>query len=232
MRVRNRDRALALGLGLALAGAVLVAPREARAEDKGSCTTVANVGSKVWSKTPGFVKTAIAKAGPFGATAMEAMKMIDEGIKIWNKLAGDKTWAKIGPRRLDFGEWNTGTIFGSTERMFISGIPAVNPVEIDFHKLDHEGRVKVVVCKVPEKGKPKAVKSFEVEANAPKGKVKTVRIDSAKGNVITVVLHGKSVTNKLQYKVRARMIHPDDADATTVVTGERDGGKTTVSGQR
>ncbi len=119
---------------------------------------------------------------------------------------------------MDFEAWNKGTLFGSTERMFISGIPAVNPVEVDFHKLDHAGKVKVVVCKVPEKGKPVAVKSFTVDPDAKKGKIKTVRIDDAKGNIITVVLHGKSFSNKLQYKVRARMIHPEDDDAGTVPT--------------
>ncbi len=221
-RVAARSRILILGLST-LAGAYAFAtPDSAKAAD--SCTTVANVSSKVWKKTPGVVKTAISKSGPFGATAMETIKLIDEGIKIWNKLAGDKSFLKVGPRALTFEEWNKGTVFGSTERMFISTIPAVNPVEIDFHKLDHDGKLKVVVCKVPEKGKPTAVKSFEVAPGAPKGKVKTVRINDAKGYVITVVLHGKSVTNKLQYKVRARMIHPEDEDAGTVVTAPRGSG--------
>ncbi len=190
-----------------------LAPTDARAAD--SCKTAADVGSKVWKNTPGIVKTAIAKSGPFGASAIEALKLIDEGIKIWNKIAGDG-WGKIGRRRLDFETWEKGTLVGPTERMFVSGIPAVNPVVVDFHKLDHAGKVKVVVCKVPEKGKAVAVKSFEVDPDAPKGKVKTVRIDDAKGHVISVVLHGKSVAKKLQYKVRARMIHPEDDDADTV----------------
>ena len=202
-----------------------MAPHQARAAD--SCTTVANVGSKVWEKTPGVVKSAIAKSGPFGATAMETLKMIDEGIKLWNKIAGDESVLKIGARRMDFETWNKGTLWGSTERMFVSGIPAVNPVEVDFHKLDHAGKVKVVICKVPEKGKAVAVKSFEVDPDAPVGKVKTVRINDAKGNIITVVLHGKSLTNKLQYKVRARMIHPEDEDADTVPTPSREGGTAT-----
>lgn len=214
-----RIRPLALGFGL-LAGAwVFAAPSSAHAAD--SCKTVADVSGKVWNETPGVVKTAIAKSGPFGATAIQALKLIDEGVKIWNKLSGDKNWKKIGPRRMDFEAWNKGTLLGPTERMFVSGIPAVNPVEIDFHKLDHAGKVKVVVCKVPKKGKAVAVKSFEVAPDAPNGKVKTVRINGAKGHVITVVLHGKSATNKLKYKVRARMIHPEDDDATTV-TAPRD----------
>ncbi len=215
-----RIRPFALGFGLLTGGYVFATPSAAHAAD--SCKTVADVSSKVWKETPGVVKTAIAKSGPFGASAMQALKMIDQGVKIWNKLAGDKSWAKIGPRRMDFEKWNKGTLLGPTERMFISGIPAVNPVEVDFHKLDHAGKVKVVICKVPKKGKAVAVKSFEVAPDARKGKIKTVRIDDAKGHIITVVLHGKSATNKLQYKVRARMIHAEDEDAKTVTAPRED----------
>lgn len=187
--------------------AAVLAPRAAYAD---SCTTVANTSAKVWDKTPGIVKQAIASSGPFGATVIKAIKLIDEGVKIWNKLAKDDSWARIGPRRMDFDAWHTGTLIGPTERMFISGIPAVNPVKIDFHKLDHDGKVHVVVCKVPEKGKATVVNSFTVEAGAKKGLVKSITIDHAKGKIITVVLHGKSVAKKLEYKVRAKMIYEEE----------------------
>lgn len=200
-----RSRALVWTLSAGVPAAVFAAPTLAHAG--GSCATAADVSSDIWNETPPLVKNAIANTGPFGASAIKAIKMIDEGIKIWNKLSGNKSWAKIGPRRLDFGEWNTGTLIGPTERMFLSGIPAVNPVKVDFHKLDHEGKVKVVICKKPQKGKAKAVKTFTVEAGAKNGKVKSVIIDDAKGHVISVVLHGKSVAKKLKYKVRAKMIY-------------------------
>jgi hypothetical protein len=216
-------RWLSLAAVLAVPVALVAAPTQAHAAD--SCKTVADVSSKVWAETPPVVKTAISNSGPYGATAIKAIKLIDEGVKIWNKLAGDKSWAKIGPRRMDFGEWNTGTLLGPTERMFVSGIPAVNPVEIDFHKLDHDGKVKVVICKIPDKGKggAKVVKSFTVEPGAPKGLVKTVKIPAAKGNIITVVLHGKSATNKLKYKVRAKwLFEEEEDDSSTTVTAPRE----------
>lgn len=194
-------------------GAVLFFARPAHAGD--SCTTAANVSSKVWQETPPAVKTAIASAGPWGATAMKTLKFLDDGIKIWNKIAGD-SWAKVGKRRLDFDGWSKGTLIGSTERMFVSPIPAVNPVKIDFHKTDHGGKVKVVICKIPKKGKPKVVKSFFVEPDATPGLIKSVQIDDAKGHVISVVLHGKSFSNKLGYKFRAKMIYEDDPEAKTV----------------
>ena len=206
-------------LGAGLAAGVWLAPLAASASE-GSCATVADVSSKVWDETPPLVKNALATSGPFGASAIKAIKMIDKGIQIWNKLSGDESWSKIGPRRLDFDEWSTGTLIGPTERMFLSGIPAVNPVRVDFHKLDFGGKVTVVICRVPEKGKPTPVKTFTVAPDAPPGKIKSVTIDNAKGKIISVVLHGKSVGKKLKYKVRAKMLYDqkelDESSGTTV----------------
>jgi hypothetical protein len=142
--------------------------------------------------------------------------MIEKGIKSWNKIVGDKSWAKIGPRRLDFEEWNNGTLIGSTERLFLSGIPAVNPVVVDFHKLDGEGKVTVVVCRDPEKGKTREVATFTIDSKTKKGKVRSIKIPNAKGHVISVVLHGKSFSKKLKYKVRATMDYPKEEVTATV----------------
>ena len=213
---RSSTRLFALALGLSAPAVVCLAPQAAQAGD--SCTTAADVGSKVWNETPKIVKDAIAASGPYGSTAMKAAKLIAEGIKIWNKLAKDDSWAKIGPRKLDFNSWHEGKLIGKTERLFVSGIPAVNPVQLDFHKLDNEGEVRVVVCKVPKKGtgKPKVVKAFTVKAGAKKGLVKSVKIEDAKGKVITVALHGKSFSKSLKYKVRGKWLYAEEeSDGTT-----------------
>ncbi|MEM6994440.1 MAG: hypothetical protein AAF721_28250 [Myxococcota bacterium] len=214
-------RLLSFAAALAVPVAVAAAPSVAHAGD--SCKTVADVSSKVWKATPPSVKTAIASTGPFGATAIKALKFMDEGIKIWNKLTKDSSW-KIGPIGYSFGEWKQGRLIGSTERMFVSRIPAVNPVEVAFHKLGNDGKVKVVICQVPEHGPAKAVKSFTVQPGAKKGLIKKVTLNKAKGNIITVVLHGKSVTKSLQYKVRAKMLFEEDEPSGTTVTAPRDDG--------
>lgn len=216
-----------LALTLAVPTALLLAPDTAQAAD--SCKTVADVSSKVWAETPPSVKNAIANTGPVGATTIKALKLLDKGIRIWNKLAGDKSWAKVGPRRLDFEEWNKGKLIGPTERMFVSGVPALRDVQVDFHKLGNDGKVKVVICTVPQKGKAKAVKSFTVQPGAKKGLVRSVKIKKAKGNIITVVLHGKSVSKSLEYKVRAKMLFEDDDNGTTVTAPREDN---TVSAPR
>ncbi len=202
---------LLIGIGLLLGATVTpaVAGNQTKKVD-GSCNTVANIGSDVWKHAGPSIRGALTTTGPFGATAAKTLEMIDEGIKLWNKIVGDKTWAKIGPRRLDFDAWNQGKLIGPTERLFVSSIPAVNPVVVDFHKLDNDGEVKIVVCKIPEKGKAKAVASFTVDAKTKPGKVRSVDIPDAKGHVISVVLHGKSVAKSLQYKVRARFDYPKE----------------------
>ena len=214
-RVRPPVRLFALALGLSAPAALCLAPQTAQAGD--SCKTAADVSSKVWNETPKVVKDAIAASGPYGSTAMKAAKLIEEGIKIWNKIAGDDSWAKIGRRRLDFNAWHEGKLIGSTERLFVSGIPAVNPVQLDFHKLDNDGEVRVVVCKIPKKGtgKAKLVKAFTVKAGAKKGLIKSVKIDDAKGKVITVALHGKSFSKSLKYKVRGKWLYEEEEEGKT-----------------
>ena len=204
----------------------------AEAKKDGACGTVADTGSKVWKHTEPAVRAAMNASGPFGATAAKAATLIEKGIKVWNKLAGDKSWAKIGPRRMDYGEWNTGTLIGPTERLFISGIPAVNPVQLDFHKLDHDGKVTVVVCKVPEKGKAEELRTFVVDKKTKKGLVKSFTLNKVKGYLVTVALHGNSVGNKLKYKVRAKFIYDDNSTTRTASGGKRTGSSGKVSGKR
>lgn len=198
-------RRIAIGLCVIGAVAVLLTERDALATEEGSCTTAADAGSKVWKVAGPMVKGALSSSGPFGATAAQAAGFIEKGIKLWNEIAGDDTWAKIGPRRLDFDKWEEGTIIGSTERLFVSSFPATNPVTIDFHKLDNDGEVKVVMCKVPEQGKAVEIKTFTVDKDTKVGLVKSIDVTGAKGHIITVALHGKSVAKSLNYKVRAKL---------------------------
>ncbi len=214
-----------------LAVALMAATPNVHADTDGSCTTAADVGSKVWKHAGPTVKTALKGAGPFGATAATAASFIEKGIKLWNKIAGDQTWAKIGPRRMDFGKWNDGTLIGKTERLFLSAIPAVNPVVVDFERLDMKGEAKVVICKVPEKGKAMVVKSF---TTTEKSKNKTVKIDDAKGYVIAVALHGKLAVKSVKYRVRAKMTYDDKQVKAPehVVTGDRTPDDNTKTGKR
>lgn len=173
--------------------------------ETGSCATAASTGAKVWDKAGPLVRSALTTSGPVGATAAQITTWVDRGIQLWNLIAGDESWAKIGPRRLDFEKsFDEGTLIGPTERLFLTGIPATNPTTVDFNKVDFDGEVSVTVCKVPEKGQPVHVATFTVDKNTKVGNVRSIEIPDAKGNVIAVALHGKSLGKKLQYKVRAK----------------------------
>jgi hypothetical protein len=181
--------------------------------DEGSCTTAANTGAKVWNKAGPLVKKALATTGPTGATIAQVATFVEQGIKLWNEIVGDDTWAKIGPRRLDFDKaFDEGTLIGPTERLFLTGVPATNPVTVDFNKVEFDGEVSVTVCKVPERGPAVRVATFTVDRTTRTGNVRSIDIADAKGNVIAVALHGKSLANKLKYKVRAKNTAylPDD----------------------
>jgi hypothetical protein len=199
----------------------LATPSSARAEE-GACATAASTGAKIWEKAGPLVKSALATAGPTGATAAQVARYVERGIELWNLIVGDESWAKIGPRRLDFEKsFDEGTLIGPSERLFLTGVPATNPVTVDFNKVDFDGEASVTVCKVPEKGPAIHVTTFTVDKATKVGNVRSIAIADAKGYVISVALHGKSLAKKLKYKVRAKntSFRPEVDD--TVVTGQR-----------
>ena len=174
-------------------------------KSKGSCASAAQVTSDVWKYGGPIVTEALKAAGPAGVTVSEALKAAAKGVKAWNKLVGKKSWATIGPRQLSFGKWQKGRVVGTTERVFISPIPALRPVTVEFHKLEGKGEVRVVVCTKSKGKKAKRVKAFKVGAKTAKGKVQAIKIKNAKEQVIKVVIHGKKMLKSIRYKVRAKM---------------------------
>lgn len=218
---RSGTLAIALGLAVGSFATATATSAPARADD-GSCATAASTGAKIWDKAGPLVKQALTTSGPVGATAAQVATWVERGIQLWNLIVADDSWAKIGPRRLDFERsFDEGTLIGPTERLFLTGIPATNPTTVDFNKVDFDGEVSVTVCKVPEKGQPIHVTTFTVDKSTKVGNVRSVEIPDAKGHVIAVALHGKSLAKKLKYKVRAK---------NTAFRPEVD--DTTVSGQR
>lgn len=191
-------------LGWALAVTLVLGASPAHA-DEGSCATAASTGAKVWDKAGPLVKKALTTSGPVGATAAQVATWVERGIQLWNLIVADDSWAKIGPRRLDFEKsFDEGTLIGPTERLFLTGIPATNPSTVDFNKVDFDGEVSVTVCKIPEKGAPIHVSTFTVDKDTKVGPVRSIDIPNAKGFVIAVALHGKSLAKKLKYKVRVK----------------------------
>jgi hypothetical protein len=166
---------------------MLVAPNTAQA---GDCGSVASVTSDLWDK--------------YGALAsnLPYTQKVDEMIKFWNSMAGN-SWAKIGPRRLDFGKNLAGTVVGPTTRVFIAETPSdKNQVEVKIDKLDGKAKTSITVCKVDKTGRKTKLWDFTAD-NGSYTKTWTKTLSGVKDELITVNIAGHSATNKFQYTVRA-----------------------------
>ena len=156
--------------------------RQAKAlKKKASCTTFAEVTSKVYSSPAGKAAlAALQKAAPHGTAAATVIQSMDAGIKAWNSMANNSS-ATIGPRKLEFiPSGQTGKLVGLTERVFVSPVPLAGKVELDFYRTGGKGWAKIGICTVPPgKSKAKHIKTFLIEEDTKKGKFKSVVL---KGN--------------------------------------------------
>jgi hypothetical protein len=227
-RTLDRRLVVALSCGLAL-GVTALAARPAHAT---GCESAASVTSDIWAewgteiKIVGCIGVAAASGGmtfdSCYASANKLDKLIQNMIAFWNKQANN-SWAKIGPRRLDFDMWHEGNIIGTTGRMFISAYPAHKKhVRLKITKLDGKGKVGVAVCKQSSDKKWTKVTEHEFNPGDDNvGHTWEILIKGAKDDVISVHIDGKSVTNSFKYKLRANLLDDeneveteDDVDRT------------------
>ena len=171
----------------AVPATMLVAPNTAQA---GECGSVASVTSDLWDKY-----------GKLASNLPYAEK-VDEMIKFWNSMAGN-SWAKIGPRRLDYGTNLDGTVVGPTTRVFVAETPTnTDKVEIKLNKLDGKAKTSVTVCKVDKSGRKTKLWDFTAD-NGNYTKTWTKTLSGVKDELVTVNIVGHSATNKFKYTLRA-----------------------------
>ena len=190
-----------------LAGAL---PGEAHA---GSCESGTKVASDIWREHDATVKTlgcAVVTVASEGAVppnvcldaADKVAKVTEDMIKYWNVAAGN-SWAKIGPRRLDPGEWKQGQLVSTGGRMWITALPVEkNQVEVSLKKLDGKAETVMTVCK---EYRGKYTKLWEVRVENGKeneGDVWKRTFSGVKGHNIVVHLDAKSVANKFKYQLK------------------------------
>lgn len=188
------------------------------------CKSAASVTADIWDewgkviKVVGCAGVATASGGLSYSSCYETANKIDKAVQkmiaFWNKQAGN-SWAKIGPRRLDFDVWHEGNIVGTTGRMFVSAYPSPNKrINVKVKKLDNKGKVEVVVCKVDSNNKYTKVASHVFQPGSDNiGKEWKVEIKGARDDVISIHIDGKSVAKSFKYKLRAKLIAEDSPPA-------------------
>lgn len=140
-------------------------------------------------------------------TADKYRRLVAAMTTYWNRRSN--SWATIGPRRLDFGQFESGRIVSTGGRMYISCVPSnKNSMTVEIQEIDGKGKTSYAICKVDSKGNYRNLKTGWFNENS-KGKSnkkqkRTHTITGVKGHLITIHFDGKSVGNTFQYKIKVK----------------------------
>ncbi len=130
------------------------------------------------------------------AEAVEAM------VKFFNQNAGNSRW-KIGPRQIEWGKVQTGTVVSTASRVFVSAAPVdKDSVTIKVKKIEGEAQTDIIICKVDEKGN--FIKLAQVEfakGDNNEGQVITKTVTGVKGFLVQVRIDADSVVKKFEYQL-------------------------------
>lgn len=139
--------------------------------------------------------TCIKNAGKY-AEAAEAM------VKFFNANADNGRWT-IGPRRIEWGKAQSGSVVSAFSRVFISAAPIdKDNVTVKVKKIEGKAQADVIICKVDEKGKTTKLAQVEFDkGNDNEGQEITKTVTGVKGHLVQVRIDADSVVNKFEYKL-------------------------------
>ncbi|MBB3184401.1 hypothetical protein FHR95_001962 [Halomonas fontilapidosi] len=194
MRQRNLlqlSNTLTAGAVLTIASAGFV-PATATAAP---CDSAATVVSDLWSEHEDIVK----QTGPG-----DKAEIVDKMINRWNDLAGN-SWAKIGPRMLEFGSTQKGTIRSKGTRVFVSPHPVYGEIDLTIEKVGMRGKTYVEACKFPEGlDSGEEIWSFTIDPGGQNvGKQWSRTFDNVDSHIVAVKFAGQSWAKGMEYQLSA-----------------------------
>ena len=128
---------------------------------------------------------------------------IEKMVSLFNDLA-DNGPATIGPRRIEFGNLQTGVLIGPVDRTFVSVYPMdKDSVTFRVKKVEGESKVEVVICKIDTQGTVTNLSVFETADNDPDGKEYVKTVTGVSNFLVQIRLNGKSAIKKFKYQFRA-----------------------------
>ena len=126
----------------------------------------------------------------------------------WNAMVGN-TWAKIGPRYIDFGTSVKGNVITPTKRTWYSLMPSTENVRnVRIRHDDGKSRTMVRICLVdPTSGLPTEATGFDI----PKGSTQeywpkdaAYQVKNAAGKFVIVEIDPKTVGRSFAYTLWVR----------------------------
>jgi hypothetical protein len=128
---------------------------------------------------------------------------IEKMVSLFNDLA-DNGPATLGPRRIEFGNLQTGVLLGPMDRTFVSVYPMdKDSVTFRIKKIEGESKVEVVICKINTEGSVTNLSVFETDDNDPDGKEYVKTVTGVSNHLVQIRLNGKSAVKKFKYQFRA-----------------------------
>lgn len=172
-----------------------------------SCRTGGKIAADLWKKWGdeailiGCAAAAV-EGVPFGTcmkTAAFYQKIAQATVKFWN-VAAANSWATIGPRRIEFGESQSGTLVSTAGRMFMSALPLeVDKVTVRIEKQDGRAGAKITLCSFPAEGAPQTLVEIDFDKGNDDGKILVREVGGLKGRILGVHMDAKSVVRKFEY---------------------------------
>ncbi|MGA9774132.1 MAG: hypothetical protein WBV94_34190 [Blastocatellia bacterium] len=128
---------------------------------------------------------------------------IEKMVSLFNDLA-DNGPATLGPRRIEFGNLQTGVLLGPMDRTFVSVYPMdKDSVTFRVKKVEGESKVEVVICKINTQGTVTNLAVFETDDDDPDGKEYVRTVTGVSNHLVQIRLNGKSAVKKFKYQFRA-----------------------------
>lgn len=127
----------------------------------------------------------------------------EEMVKFFNKNANNSRWT-IGPRRIEWGKTQTGSVISTFSRVFVSAAPVdKDSVTVKVKKIDGKAKAEVFICKVDEKGKFTQLAKVEFsKGDDNEGQEITRTVSGVKGHLVQVRIDADSVVKKFEYQLK------------------------------
>ncbi|HWP42959.1 MAG TPA: hypothetical protein VNO14_06980 [Blastocatellia bacterium] len=171
--------------GVMIMAVVFAAMPSARADE---CKSLTQIATSIFSKFAEECKKE-GEADTKKCTLSAKFRAIVERLNAF----ANNSWATLGPRKIEFGTTQTGTLIIPGDRTFLSSTPLdKNSATITITKKDGRGGAVVTICKVNDKGVYTKLKEFRFDTGDPKSPVtRTETVSGVQNHILQVRLDGQ-----------------------------------------
>jgi len=121
-------------------------------------------------------------------------------VKLFNALA-DNGQATLGPRRIEFGNPQNGTLIGPSNRTFVSVYPMdKNSITFKVKKIEGDGKVEAVICRIDADNNITNLAVFNFTGDEKDGTEIVRTVTGVENQLVQIRLNGQSAVKKFKYQ--------------------------------